>query len=94
MPNRASAVNTDSQLLIGIVLANSPLPVLEEEFREIEDTGGGMGDDELLLHIVDKSDVTTVEDLSDDDDEGCFDSTEAKMSALSRYNEVSDAAAD
>lgn len=65
MPNRASAVNTDSQLLIGIVLANSPLPVLEEEFREIEDTGGGMGDDELLLHIVDKSDVTTVEDLSD-----------------------------
>ena len=67
MPNRASAVNTDSQLLIGIVLANSPLPVLEEEFREIEDTGGGMGDDELLLHIVDKSDVTTVEDLSDDE---------------------------
>ena len=40
MPNRASAVNTDSQLLIGIVLANSPLPVLEEEFREIEDKGG------------------------------------------------------
>jgi len=65
VPNRASAVNTDSQLLIGIVLANSPLPVLEEGFREIEDTGGGMGDDELLLHIVDKSDVTTVEDLSD-----------------------------
>ena len=65
MPNRASAVNTDSQLLIGIVLANSPLPVLEEEFREIEDTGGGMGDDELLLHIVDKSDFTTVDDLSD-----------------------------
>ena len=93
MPNRASAVNTDSQLF-GIVLANSPPPpVLEEEFLEIEDTGGGGGIGDVLLLQIDKSDVTTVEDLSDDD-EGCFDSTEAKMSALSRYNEVNDAAAD
>ena len=71
MPNRASAVNTDSQLFGIVLAANSPpAPVLEEDkFREIvEDTGGGgIGDDVLLLHIVDKSDVTTVEDLSDDE---------------------------